>query len=81
MKSIFNLLLGVSNNGTLSIEKSKGHIIALDEEREMSLALLKRCKTEVGMYLGESIEAHIAAMEGKHFNVKDYHYERPVGEQ
>ncbi|WP_256013176.1 hypothetical protein [Desertivirga xinjiangensis] len=81
MKSIFNLLKGISNNGILSIDRVQKHIQELDAEREESLRLLKRCKQDVGMYLGEEIQSHIATMEGKHFSAKDYHYERPVGEQ
>jgi hypothetical protein len=33
------------------------------------------------MMLGEEINAHIAGMEGSYFNAKEYHYEKPVGEQ
>lgn len=53
----------------------------LKEQQAESVRLLKQCSTQVGMMLGESILEHVAAMEGTHFNSKEYHYEKPVGEQ
>lgn len=54
---------------------------ALKEQQAESVRLLKQCSTQVGMMLGEEILAHVADLSGSHFNSKEYHYERPVGEQ
>lgn len=43
--------------------------------------LLQECAAQVGMDLGEKIEAYIAKKEGKKFNPEEYNYEKPVGEQ
>lgn len=52
-----------------------------DQERQESKRLLRVCKQNTGMMDGESIEAHLAEMEGVKFSAKDYHYERLPGEQ
>ena len=52
-----------------------------DQEREASKELLRVCKQNTGMVTGESIEAHLAEMDGLRFNATDYHYERMPGEQ
>lgn len=49
--------------------------------QEESVRLLKASKGQCGMMLGEEIEEHVALLTGSHFNSKEYHYERPVGEQ
>lgn len=53
----------------------------LKTQQAESIRLLKQCSTQVGMMLGESIQEHIATLTGGHFNAKEYHYEKPVGEQ
>lgn len=56
-------------------------IALMKQQQAESVRLLKACKGQCGMMLGEEVEAHIAELTGGHFNAKEYHYERPVGEQ
>lgn len=81
MQTIQQQLRNASNNGCISLEKALRLAQAIDEERTQTVGLLKECERNVGMYLGEKINEHVAAMTGAKFNAVDYHYERPVGEQ
>lgn len=65
-------------NTTINLQRE---ITILKTQRAESMALLKLCEKQVGMMLGEEIRAHVASVEGTHFNSKEYHYEKPVGEQ
>lgn len=65
----------------LKINSLERTIKMLKTNQEESVRLLKSCSTQVGMMLGEQIHEHIAAISGGHFNSKEYHYEKPVGEQ
>ena len=49
----------------------------LQEGAEIAKAFQK----ETGMVWGERIGLFLKDVEGKPFSVKDYHYEKPVGEQ
>ena len=70
-----------SPNGTISLEKALALAAGFDKERSETLLLLKRIEPEVGMVLGESINVHMAGMEGKRFNSVEYHYEPMPGNQ
>ena len=59
----------------------KRDIALLKQQQAESTRLLKACKGHVGMMLGEDIELHLAEVTGTYFNAKDYHYEKPNGEQ
>ena len=78
-KQIQNLTLSESN--TVLIHKILPITTKADQEREETLALLKRCVPQVGMYLGEEIEAAVARMEGARFSSVDYHFERLTDSQ
>ena len=49
----------------------------LQEGAEIAKAFQK----ETGMVWGERIGLFLKDVEGKPFSVKDYHYEKPTGEQ
>jgi len=51
--------------------------VLLQEGAEIAKAFQK----ETGMVWGERIGLFLKDVEGKPFSVKDYHYEKPVGEQ
>lgn len=68
-------------NGHVSLEAALKIATSVENERTATKELLKKCEKQVGMYLGEEINQHLADMEGSYFNATDYHYERPVGEQ
>jgi Asp-tRNA(Asn)/Glu-tRNA(Gln) amidotransferase B subunit len=60
------------------LERDKKQLL---QQQQESLRLLKACVSQVGMVLGEELNAHIAELSGTHFNRKEYLYEKPVGEQ
>lgn len=68
-------------NGNININSLLKIANDLDTEREKTCELLKECERNVGMYLGEKINAHLATMNGTYFSEKDYNYEKPHGEQ
>ncbi len=68
-------------NGVISLEKALKIAAKIDEERNGTQELLQECEKHVGMLLGEKINVHVAAMNGTTFNLVEYHYEKPVGEQ
>jgi hypothetical protein len=47
-------------------------IALLKQQQAESLRLLKACKGQVGMMLGEEIESHVAELTGAHFNAKEW---------
>lgn len=65
----------------LKIESLTKQVVQLKEAQNISVTLLKACSSQVGMILGESILEHIAYVTGGHFSSREYHYEKPVGEQ
>lgn len=79
--NITQTIKNASVNGVITIDKALKIAAMVDQEREQTTTLLKECEKNVGMYLGEKINVHIANMTGTTFNEKDYHYERPNGEQ
>jgi hypothetical protein len=79
--TITQQLKNAAINGSINLEKALKIAQAYDEQCTTTTALLKECERNVGMYLGEKINEHIAEMDGAKFNAVDYHYERPVGEQ
>ena len=81
MTTISNTLKKKSINGHISTNEALLAAAPYDAERAKTVQLLKKCEKNVGMYLGEEINQHLAEMEGSYFNSRDYHYERPVGEQ
>lgn len=81
MQTIQQILKSHSVNGVISVEKAAAAVRSIDEEREATVALLKKAEKQVGMYLGEEINSHLAVMTGTRFSSVDYHYEIPNGEQ
>jgi hypothetical protein len=81
MQSIQQQLKNASVNGVIHIDKVTSIVAAFDAERIETVDLLKACERNVGMDLGESINAHVAKMTGGHFNAVEYGYERLPGEQ
>ncbi|MBB6109726.1 hypothetical protein SAMN05421821_105143 [Mucilaginibacter lappiensis] len=81
MQTIQQILKNTAVNGVISIDKALEVANKFDQERTATAELLKKCEKNVGMYLGEEINAHVANMTGQHFSAVDYHYEKPVGEQ
>lgn len=81
MNTIQQQLKSRANNGQINANDAAKIAAPYDNEREATISLLKKCEQNVGMMLGEEINAHIAQMQGSYFNARDYHYERPVGEQ
>jgi hypothetical protein len=79
--SITQVLKSASLNGVISIEKAISIAASFDKERERTKELLKECERNVGMYIGEKINVHLANMDGKTFNSIEYHHERLPGEQ
>lgn len=81
MNTITQQLKSKATNGHIPANDAVKVAAQFDAERLATVELLKECEKNVGMYLGEKILSHIAGMTGGHFNERDYHYERPVGEQ
>ncbi|WP_183560661.1 hypothetical protein [Mucilaginibacter sp. SP1R1] len=81
MQTIQQILKNTAVNGVISVEKALQVVAAIDQEREQTKDLLKECEKNVGMYLGEKINAHIATMTGTYFNPVEYSFERLPGEQ
>jgi hypothetical protein len=81
MNTITQELKSKATNGHINAAEAVKVAGAFDQERLATIELLKECEKNVGMYLGEKINEHIAGMTGGFFNARDYHYERPVGEQ
>lgn len=68
-------------NGSISLDRALKIAQHFDDERNKTNEILDECRSNVGMMLGEKINEHQAGMNGTYFNARDYHYERPVGEQ
>ena len=81
MTTITQELKSKATNGHISATEAIEVAGAFDQERLATIALLKECEKNVGMYLGEKINLHMASMQGSYFNVLDYHAERLPGEQ
>jgi hypothetical protein len=81
MNTITQTLKNTAVNGVIPIDRALQVAAPLDMERENTITLLKECERNVGMYLGEKINEHIAGMTGGFFNALEYNYEKPVGEQ
>jgi dsDNA-binding SOS-regulon protein len=79
--TITQLFKNAAINGCINIDKALSIANELDNQREQSKTILKECERNVGMYLGEKINAHLAEMDGSRFNAVDYHFERFPGEQ
>lgn len=79
--TIAQQLKNAAVGGSISIEKALNIASGVDAERESTVKLFRELETQVGMHHGEKINAHLADMEGTYFNERDYHYEKPVGEQ
>ena len=79
--NIEQTLRSAAAHGGLNLEKAIKALAPFDKERQATIELLKDCEREVGLYNGEKINVHLAAMQGTYFNERDYHYEKPVGEQ
>lgn len=75
MRNLSDSLKSIAINGTLSLEKALAIARQYEELQETSRSLLKQANMNVGMDLGEAITAHVAQIEGKHFNSLDYNYE------
>lgn len=65
-------------NNTINLQRE---IATLKMQQAESVRLLEQCSKQVGMMLGEQIQEHVASITGGHFNSKEYHYEKPHGEQ
>lgn len=81
MQTIQQTLKNASVGGKISIDKALRLAAAFDQERTVTVDLLKQCERNVGMTLGEDINAHVAKMTGGHFSAQEYHAERLPGEQ
>lgn len=79
--NITQQMRSLAANGHIPLTSALQLAAAIDEEREKTIKLLRDCEREVGLYNGEKINVHLAEMQGTYFNERDYHYERPVGEQ
>lgn len=71
----------LATNGKLSLDRVLFIINPIDEERVQTQLLLRKLEKEVGLTLGEEINTHIAKMNNTKFNLVQYHYEKPVGDQ
>lgn len=76
-KQIQNLTV----SDTVALHKILPITQTADQERAETLALLKKCVSQVGMYLGEELNERIAKMEGAKFSAVDYHAERQTDSQ
>ena len=81
MNRLQTALKNAAVNGVVQLPKALNIARQFDEDEEQSLNLITQCKTQVGMHLGSEIRAHEAKLKGAFFNEKEFHYERPVGEQ
>ncbi|MEO6522224.1 MAG: hypothetical protein ABIN91_11140 [Mucilaginibacter sp.] len=81
MTTIQQQLKNASVNGCIPIDRALQVAAVADQQREETIALLRECERNVGMYLGEKINAHLSVLEGTKFSAVDYHYEIPNGEQ
>jgi hypothetical protein len=79
--TITQTIKNASVNGVINIDKALKIAEALDQEREQTTNLLRKCEKNVGMHLGEEINVHLANMNGTKFSTVDYHYESMPGEQ
>ena len=74
-------LKNAANKGCIALPTAEKIGAAIDNEREATITLLRKVERQVGMDLGEQINAHIAEMQGTYFNERDYNFERLPGEQ
>jgi hypothetical protein len=81
MQTIQQILKNTAVNGVISVERAMIVARKLDEERAVTVDLLKKCERNVGMDLGEDINKHIAGITGAYFNAVDYHYEAMPADQ
>jgi hypothetical protein len=81
MHTITQQLKNAAVNGCIPLEKAIAIAGHFDTQRDDTRTILKECEKNVGMYLGEKINAHIADLDGSFFNERDYNYERLPGEQ
>lgn len=81
MQTLTQQLKNAANKGCINLATAEKIAAPIDAEREATITLLRKVERQVGMDLGEQINAHIADMQGVRFNAVDYHYEKPVGEQ
>ncbi|AMR34148.1 hypothetical protein A0256_23200 [Mucilaginibacter sp. PAMC 26640] len=81
MTTIQQVLRSASVNGVINIDKALKALAPFDAEREETITILKSCERNVGMVLGEDINAHVAKMTGGYFNATEYLFERMPGEQ
>lgn len=68
-------------NGVITLQAALNIAKQFDQDEEESVNLLTQCKSHVGMVIGDPLRAHLAKVKGTYFNSKEFHYERPVGEQ
>jgi len=52
-----------------------------DKTLPQAIELLKEVKPNCGMFMKAEVEKLLSAVEGKHFNEKDFFYEKLPGEQ
>jgi len=81
MNRLQTALKNATVNGVIQLPTALRIAKQFDEDEEQSLNLISQCKNQVGMTLGEEIRLHEAKLKGMYFNAKEFHYERPVGEQ
>lgn len=81
MQSIQQTLKNAAVNGRIDLSTALKIATAIDAERADTVQLLKSCEKNVGMVLGEDINAHVAKMTGGYFSAQEYHHERLPGEQ
>ncbi|MBB2148804.1 hypothetical protein [Pedobacter gandavensis] len=81
MNRLQTALKNATVNGVIQLAAAIKIARQFDEDEETSLSLISQCKSQVGMMLGEDLRAHEAKLKGAFFNSKEFHFERPVGEQ
>jgi hypothetical protein len=81
MNTITQQLKNKATNGHIAAVEAERIANVVDAERSATIALLKELEKNVGMYLGEKINEHIAGMTGGFFNALEYNWERLPGEQ
>ncbi len=81
MKKISESIKSAANKESVALKSALAIVETLDQEREDTVALLKRLEKSVGMVQGEEILTHIARMNGQNFNSVAYLHDTPNGGQ
>lgn len=81
MSNLNQALRNASVNGVISLASAEKIAAKFEEQQAQGITLLKAFKQNTGVYYGEQIDQHLAAVEGRHFNAKEYDMRDVNGEQ